>query len=98
MELADKVKSIGEVIVNRSLWKPKRGLHSELHDLVDQLRTEYGETATRGVGSFSYYLGMLKPFTVSFIYGVRSQAKEARTPKKLFFWLVGQARKKVHNK
>lgn len=97
MNGSNEMKSIGDLI-KRTPHKPRAGIHTELHDLIDQLRTEYGETATKGVGSFSFYLGMLKGFSISFIYGARSQAKEGKSPKKLFWWICGQERKREHNK
>jgi len=88
------MKSLADLMGERVVQKPKKGIHSERHELIDQLRRDYGETAKKGVGSFSYYLGMLKPYTTSAIYGWRSQAKEAKSPQKLFWWLVGQEGKK----
>lgn len=40
--------------------KPNRKVHSELHEIVDILRKEFGETAAKGKGSFGFYLKLLK--------------------------------------
>lgn len=73
-----------------------KGIHSALHQLVDELRTEFGETATKGVGSFSYYLGFIKRLGMQETYRIRAEVRqsEAHTPKKLFWWHVGQELKK----
>lgn len=64
-------------------------IHSPLHELIDTMRKDFGETATKGVGSFSYYLGMLKhvPF-----FAVEMWYKEIKSSKDL---TSGVARCKV---
>ncbi len=47
--------------------KPLRGIHSPLHEVVAKLRREFNETEKKGVGSFGYYLRMLKPVPVTTI-------------------------------
>ena len=73
-----------------------KGIHSALHQLVDELRKEFGETATKGKGSFSYYLGFLKRLGMQEAYRIRAEIRQskAHTPKKLFWWMVGQELKK----
>ena len=73
-------------------YKPKRGIHSQLHQLIDELRTDYHETAKKGVGSFSYYLGYLKRVGFQEAYRIRAEVRQSKTntPKKLFWWRVGQ--------
>ena len=45
---------------NRIRRKVNTRIHSELHELVDKARKDFGETATKGKGSFGFYLRMLK--------------------------------------
>lgn len=90
------MKTVGsamQVIFHRKA--PPKGIHSELHGLIDELRKEFGETATKGVGSFGFYLGKLKSLGTHFIYQTRSEIRQsnAREPKKLFWWKVGKALK-----
>ena len=67
---------------------PLKGLHSELHLLVSDLRKEYNETATKGPGSFGFYLGCIKRLGVQTAYRFHSEIKDsgAKTPGKLFWW------------
>lgn len=87
---------------SESLWsglekRIKRGqvnkrIHSELHELVDKMRKDFGETATKGKGSFSYYLGFLKRVPTSTIYQWLADIKDSpklTTPlarRKIFWW------------
>lgn len=75
-------------------YKPRRGIHTELQDLVAQLRKEYGETAIKGKGSFSFYMGFLKKFHIGEVYAMQKRAQTGREPVKTFWWLVGDALKK----
>jgi len=67
-------------------------IHSELHELIDKMRKDFGETATKGVGSFSYYIGMLKHVPPSTIYTWLADIKDSpklNTPlarAKVFWW------------
>ena len=76
--------------------KEVKGIHSALHLFVDDLRKEFGETATKGVGSFSYYLGFIKRLGVGKAYQIMAEIRQsgAHTPKKLFWWRIGQELKK----
>lgn len=48
--------------------KVRNSIHTELHELVANLRKDFGETAEKGTGSFSFYLGLLKKVPVPTIY------------------------------
>lgn len=76
----------------------KTSLHSEKHYLVDEIRNYFGETAKKGIGSFSFYLGFFKKIPKATIYQYWSEVKESRKPikdqQKLFWWRIGQYIKK----
>ena len=86
------MKNINEIIKNIPVRKTPRGIHSELHELVDKMRTDFGETAIKGVGSFGYYLGLLKKVPISLIYqwlGDIRESPKLDTPLarcKVFWW------------
>ncbi len=97
--ISGRVKRIEKSLVSSFRMPVKqeaKGIHSALHQFVAELRKEFGETATKGVGSFSYYLGFIKRLGLSEAYRIRAEIKqsEAHTPKKLFWWKVGQELKK----
>lgn len=76
--------------------KPPKGIHSELHEVVDELRKEFGETATKGKGSFGFYLRLLKPVGVHVIrvwLGDIRDSPKLNTPTakcKVFWWKYKQ--------
>lgn len=76
--------------------KPVKGIHSELHELVAKMRTDFGETAVKGIGSFSFYLGLLKKVPTQTIYMWLAQIKDSPkldTPlarRKIFWWKYKQ--------
>jgi hypothetical protein len=59
--------------------KPERYIHSELHEFVKKARETFGETADKGVGSFAFYLGLLKKVPVHTLYMWLGDAKECST-------------------
>lgn len=65
-------------------------LHSELHLLVDEARSLFKETATKGKGSFSFYLGFFKRLGVNKVRQLLAEVKESKgdNPGKLFWWKV----------
>jgi len=94
-------KSKGVQTIEAILSAPKNkktSLHSEKHYLVDEIRNYFGETAKRGIGSFSFYLGFFKKIPKATIYQYWSEVKESRKPikdqQKLFWWRIGQYIKK----
>lgn len=85
--IANSIKELNEV-----RKKPSRGIHSELHEIVDKIRKDFGETATKGKGSFGFYLRMLKNVPISTIYiwlGSINDSPKLNTPlarRKIFWW------------
>jgi hypothetical protein len=75
-------------------------IHSPLHELIDTMRKDFGETAVKGVGSFSYYLGMLKHvpfFAVEMWYKeVKASANlnNGTARAKVFWWKYKMWKKK----
>lgn len=90
------MENISADINKRFSRKPPKGIHSGLHAFIDEIRKEYGETATKGKGSFGFYLGMLKRFDLGELYRIRAEIQQsgAHTPKKLFWWKIGQEMKR----
>ncbi|RLC37558.1 hypothetical protein DRH29_01680 [candidate division Kazan bacterium] len=88
-ELSKSIKKI-------KLQKRNPHLHSELHALVDEVRVQFGETAKKGVGSFSFYLGFFKRLGVNKVRQILAEVKQsnAEDPKKLFWHLIGEESKK----
>lgn len=77
----------------------KKGIHSELHDLIAQMMQEYGEPKTikfgagKEVSTFGYYLGRLKKVPLSLIYQWRAEIKQSRdihSPGKIFWYKYRQ--------
>jgi len=75
-------------------------IHSSLHALVDELRTEFKETAKKGKGSFPFYLGFFKKAGEQKVREIWSEVKyqaykyPALNPKKIFWYRLGQEVKK----
>lgn len=93
----DKLDKVFSTSFKTLSVKVSGGIHSELHALVKELREEFGETATKGVGSFGYYLGILKRIDIQKLYRIRAEIKQGNghTPKKLFWWHVGKEMKEM---
>ena len=73
--------------------KDYTNIHSELHQFIDETREMFGDNAKKGIGSFSFYLGRLKGVDMQTLYQFRSevvQAREVKSPSKLFFWKIKQ--------
>lgn len=76
--------------------KVRNSIHSELHELVAVLRKDFGETAEKGKGSFSFYLGLLKKVPVPTVYMWHAEIKQSpnlATPLarcKIFWWKYKQ--------
>ncbi len=72
----------------------KNRLHSEKHYLVDEIRKYFNETAKKGKGSFSFYLGFFKRVPEAVIYQYWAEVKESRQSTKnqlkLFWWKIGK--------
>ena len=71
-------------------------LHSDLHLLVDEARTLFKETATKGPGSFAFYLGFFKRLGVQKVRQLMAEVKDSKAdePGKLFWWKVKEYLKK----
>jgi len=67
-------------------------LHSELHALVDEVRIQFGETAKKGKGSFSFYLGFFKRLGVNKVRQILAEIKQsgAEDEKRLFWYKVAK--------
>lgn len=73
---------------------PRKGIHSELHQLIAEMIVQFREPSkirvgTREVSTFGYYLGRLKKIPISLIYQWRSEIKQARDIRnegKVFWW------------
>ncbi|MBU1046263.1 hypothetical protein KKH36_00595 [Patescibacteria group bacterium] len=91
------IQSIENLLISQNNNK-KSSLHSEKHYLVSEIREYFGETAKKGKGSFSFYLGFFKRIPVSTIYQYWSEVKESRksikAQQKIFWWKIGQLLKK----
>ena len=90
---ARPIKSGFEHMLERIKKPPvNKRIHSELHEMIDKMRNDFGETAKKGVGSFSYYLGMLKKVPTGTIYLWLADIKDSTnldTPlarAKIFWW------------
>lgn len=94
------MKSIGDSLKEIKQRKAPRGIHSELHEIVDKMRKDFGETATKGKGSFGFYLRMLKNVPTSTIYmwlGDIKDSPKLSTPLarcKVFWWKYKQWKKR----
>lgn len=86
------MESIGDHLKKMGDRKPVKGIHSELHEMVAKLRSEFGETATKGKGSFGFYLRLLKKVPVSTMHqwlGNINDSPNLKTPLarcKIFWW------------
>lgn len=76
-------------------YKKNPHLHSELHLLVDEVRTKFGETAAKGVGSFSFYLGFFKRLGAQKVRRILAEVEQANVdhPVKLFWYKIKQESK-----
>ncbi len=88
-----RLQSISSVISSKTAPK-KSSLHSEKHYLVDEIRNYFGETASKGKGSFGFYLGFFNRVPKKVIYQYWAEVKESRKSikdqQKLFWWKIGQ--------
>jgi len=80
----------------KPLPKTNVHLHSEMHELVDQVRIQFGETAKKGPGSFGFYLGFFKRLGLPTVRRILGELKESgnETQGKLFWFKVKEELKK----
>jgi hypothetical protein len=94
---ASSPESIGDIAARFSIpiQQARKGIHSPLHDLVDDLRRDFGETAKTGKGSFGFYLGILKRLGPERVRQIKAEVdqSEPAAKKRLFWWHVGKALK-----
>lgn len=91
-------ESIGDIAARFSMptqQQARPGIHSPLHDLVDDLRRDFGETAKVGKGSFGFYLGILKRLGTERVRQIKAEVDQGDPSdrKRLFWWHVGKALK-----
>jgi hypothetical protein len=87
---------VGDIAARFQMRTQRRhGIHSPLHDIVDDLRSEYGETAKSGKGSFGFYLGILKRLGPERVRQIKAEVDQSDPSdrKRLFWWHVGRALK-----
>lgn len=88
--------SFGSILKRMETRKPNHRIHSELHELVARIRKDFGETATKGKGSFGYYLRLLKPVPMFLLYQWVADIKQSRNLTtsiarcKVFWWKYKQ--------
>lgn len=87
--------------VSDVLKKGKKDYSSEMQALIDKIRTEFGDTAGTGIGSFAVYGALIKkvgiPFAEHAFYKSKSSGTNARSPKRLFIWFIKEEIKRVKN-
>ncbi len=94
------IKPIGSVMPDYLARKPKlpKGINTELQEFVNETRKEFGETAKKGAGSFSYYMGFCKRLSMFELYRIRANIRDSRnvqTPGRLFIWAVNKRVKEL---
>lgn len=73
--------------------KKAKTIHSELHAFIDSIRMEFGDSQVKkGIGSFGFYLGLVKGVSMTRLHQLKAEAKEGNCPRKLFVWLVRKER------
>lgn len=67
---------------------------------MEEARMLFGETATKGPGSFGFYLGFFKRLGKDRVYKLLAEIKDSKptTPGKLFWWMVKEELKKDKEK
>lgn len=82
--------------------KPKKTYTSEMQMLIDEIRTEFLDTALKGLGSFAFYGVLIKrvgiPFARDAFYKSKSSGSFARSPKRLFVWMLKEEWKRIKAK
>lgn len=68
---------------------PPRGIYTELQLLVLETRTRFGETATKGKGSFGFYMGFFQRLGIETVRMFLADLKDVSDPKRLFWWKIG---------
>lgn len=78
----------------------KSSLHTQMHWLVNELRKSFGETATKGKGSFGFYLGCLTKlgFESSYAIWQELEKSDVGSKQRLFWWKYGKLMKERKEK
>jgi hypothetical protein len=89
-----------KIRVSEVLKKGKKEYSSEMQALIDKIRTEFGDTAGTGIGSFAVYGALIKkvgiPFAEHAFYKAKSSGTNARSPKRLFIWFLKEEINRVN--
>ncbi len=87
--------------ISSVLKKGKKEYSSEMQALIDKIRTEFGDTASIGIGSFAVYGALIKkvgiPVAEHLFYKAKSSGTNARSPKRLFIWMLKQEIERIKN-
>ncbi len=78
----------------------KKGIHSEYHELAYKCRKQFNETAKKGKGSFTFYLGFIRKLGLTTTYKILAEMKETGNEDagKLFWWKVKKEFERRKNK
>jgi len=90
------MEKLGDSFAKSRYAKRNPHLHSDLHLLVDEARTLFKEKATKGPGSFAFYLGFFKRLGVQKVRQLIAEVKDSKAdePGKLFWWKVKETLRK----
>jgi len=91
------IETIKKTVLNAGMPDvPVKGIHSQLHWLVAELRKDFGETAKAGPGSFGYYLGLLKRIGFPTAFRLWTEVRQDAGPGsgRLFWWKYKELLKK----
>ena len=97
-----EVMGMKKIRVSTMPLKPRKAYTSEMQAFIDKVRTEFGDTASRGIGSFAVYGALIKkvgiPFATQKFYEAKSSGTNARSPKRLFIWMLKQEIQRLKEK
>lgn len=83
------VNSISNLLSNSDILNREKKYHSKMQEQVDTIRNYFGENATFGYGSFSFYIGMFKQvpeYKINEFFAEAKQSRKANFEKKKEFW------------
>lgn len=88
-KISGSVNSISSLLSNSDVLNREKKYHSKMQEQVDVIRNYFGENASFGYGSFSFYIGMFKQVPEHKINEFFAEAKQSRKTnfeKKKEFW------------
>lgn len=94
----DRIKAPDNLETMMAAKKAANKAPTELHEFINKARTELGETAKSGDGSYGFYLGILKKIPLTTCYMFLSESRAANNPIKTFWWKIGQYKKEMKSK